>query len=102
MTRFALDAPSAIRILEDELVVRESDSLVAPGALRSVVMSLLFQEVRAGNLTAQEGRALLEALAGMKIRLLADRVSRANAWKFAEQLGWDDTPAAEYLAVCAL
>jgi hypothetical protein len=47
-------------------------------------------------------RALLDGITTMKIRLLGDRVSRATAWRVAEQLGWDDTVAAEYVAVAKL
>jgi hypothetical protein len=38
----------------------------------------------------------------MRIRLLGDRVSRAVAWKIAEQLDLDDTVTAEYVAVAQL
>lgn len=38
----------------------------------------------------------------MRIRLLADRVSRAKAWEIAEQLDWDDISMAEYVAVAKL
>lgn len=44
----------------------------------------------------------MESLARLKIRLLADRVSRATAWKIAKRLDWDDTTLAEYLAVASL
>lgn len=36
------------------------------------------------------------------MRLLGDRVSRAVAWKIAEQLNWDDTTDAEFVAVATL
>ena len=50
----------------------------------------------------RDGRDQLERLAELKIRLLGDRVSRSVAWKLAARLDWDDTPAAEYLAVASL
>lgn len=44
----------------------------------------------------------MERITTMKIRLLNDRVSRSVAWKIASDLDWDDTAAAEYLAVAKL
>jgi hypothetical protein len=63
---------------------------------------LLYRDVRNGVLDESGGRRQLDELAGLKIRLLGDRVSRATAWRLADELGWDDTPAAEYLAVAVL
>jgi predicted nucleic acid-binding protein len=45
---------------------------------------------------------MLDGITTMRIRLLGDRVSRATAWSIAERLGWDDTRAAEYVAVAKL
>lgn len=36
------------------------------------------------------------------MRLLGDRVLQQVAWKVAEQLGWDDTLTAEYVALTRL
>jgi len=66
------------------------------------VMSRLFRQVREGQLEDREARARLETLAGLKIRLLGDRVSRATAWTLATRLGWEEIGAAEYLAVATL
>ena len=77
-------------------------SYVGPSVLRSHALSMLYRDVRDGRLDEKTGRDQLDGLAGLKIRLLGDRVSRSRAWKFAEQLGWDDTTAAEYLAVAVL
>ena len=49
-----------------------------------------------------EARAVLDAVTTMRIRLLGDRVSRATAWRVAEQFDWDDTADAEYVAVAKL
>ena len=38
----------------------------------------------------------------LNIRLLGDRVLQNLAWNFAEQLGWEDTFTAEYLALTKL
>ncbi len=101
MARFAIDAPTALRIVRERVDVGEHQ-LVGAGALRSQVMQLLRAEVRAGDLPEAEGRAQLEALASLKVRLLADRVSRSVAWRHAARLGWDDVTRAEPLAVASL
>jgi predicted nucleic acid-binding protein len=101
MTRFAIDAPVALRLVRDGLAAGEHQ-LVGVGALRSQVMQLLWAEVRSGALPEADARALLEALAALKVRLLADRVSRSVAWRLAGQLDWDDVRDAEPLAVASL
>lgn len=102
MTRYAIDAAVALRLVREGSDAASRHSLVGPAVLRSEVLSLLYREVRSGVLDEKIGRDLLEGLAGLKIRLLADRVSRATAWKLASRLGWDDTTMAEYLAVASL
>ena len=102
MTRYAIDAPTALRLIEEDAVVGAGHSLVAPTVLRTHALSLLYRDVRAGALDERVALARLERLAELKIRLLGDRVSRATAWKLAARLGWPDTPPAEYLAVAML
>jgi len=102
MTRYAIDADTALAIIRDGIAVRGEHQLVAPSVLRSHVLSLLYREVHDGRLDERTGRDLLERLAELKIRLLGDRVSRSVAWKLAARLDWNDTPLAEYLAVASL
>ena len=102
MTRFGIDALTAIRIAREGLAVPESHKLVAPNRLPSDAMSLLYRAVREGNETAEEARRILDGIRTMGIRLLGDRVSRATAWRVAEKLGWDDTTRGEYVAVAQL
>lgn len=102
MTRFAIDALTALRLVREDIVVSEAHQLVAPNVLRSRVMSHLYREVRQGALAREAAREQLERLTSMRVRLLGDRVSRAVAWKIAEQLDWDDTTNAEFVAVAQL
>jgi predicted nucleic acid-binding protein len=102
MTRFGIDALTAIRIAGEGLAVPAQHKLVAPNRLPSDAMSLLYRAVREGNATAAEARLILDGITTMGIRLLGDRVSRATAWRVAEKLGWDDTTRAEYIAVALL
>ena len=102
MTRYAIDAAVALRLVRAGTGAEEHHQLVGPSVLRSHALSMLYRDVRDGRLDEKTGREELEGLAGLKIRLLGDRVSRSTAWKIAAQLGWDDTTTAEYLAVAVL
>ncbi|TYL52971.1 type II toxin-antitoxin system VapC family toxin [Agromyces mariniharenae] len=102
MTRFGIDVLTALRLIEEDLPVAEGHQLVAPNVLRSQVLSQLYRAVRRGELGHDSARMRLDRLSSMRVRLLGDRVSRAVAWKIAEQLGWDDTTTAEYVAVAQL
>jgi hypothetical protein len=101
MTRFAIDAPTLLRIVREGVDVGEHQ-LVGAGSLRSQAMQLLYAAARAGEIDAGEVRAALDGIAGLKVRLLGDRVSRATAWRIAERLDWDDILPAEHLAVATL
>ena len=102
MTRFAIDAATAVRLAREGLSASDAHQLVAPSLLRSQALSLLYRAVRAGELTGDEARTALDGITTMRIRLLGDRVSRATAYRLAEQLDWDDTVDAEYVAVAKL
>jgi predicted nucleic acid-binding protein len=102
MTRFAIDAATAIRLAREAIKVPAQHQLVAPTLLRSQALSQLYRAVRAGELGREDARAILDRITTMRIRLLGDRVSRAVAWRIAEQLDWPDTGAAEYVAVAQL
>jgi hypothetical protein len=102
MTRFAIDAPVALRLVRGTATLADGHLLVGAAALRSEAMAILYREVRAGALDEHEARELLEGVAGLKIRLLGDRGSRAAAWRLASERGWDDVRRAEPLAVARL
>lgn len=102
MTRFAIDAATAIRLAREGIEVAPEHQLVAPSLLRSQALSELYRAVRGGELGREEARAILDRITTMRIRLLGDRVSRAVAWRIAEQLDWPDTADAEYVAVAQL
>lgn len=102
MTRFAIDAPAAVRLVEEGFVVPDGHQLVAPNLLRSEAMGLLYRDVRAGVLDPARAERLLDGLTTMRVRLLGDRVSRAVAWRIAAEHGWDDVAPAEYVAVARL
>jgi predicted nucleic acid-binding protein len=102
VTRFAIDTLTALRLVREGIVVSEAHQLVAPNVLRSRVLSHLYREARHGTLSREAAHEQLDRLTSMRVRLLGDRVSRAVAWKIAEQLDWDDTANAEFVAVAQL
>lgn len=102
MTRFAIDAPTLLHLVREDVVINPGHRLVAPNVLRSDALGLLFDEVRRGELDEVGALAQLERLTELKVRLLGDRVSRRTAWKLAREHGWDDLRHAEYLAVARL
>jgi predicted nucleic acid-binding protein len=102
MTRFAIDDLTALRLVQEDAPIAEGHQLVAPNVLRSQVLSHLYRAVRRGELSRDEARAQLDRLSSLRVRLLGDRVSRAVAWDIADQLDWDDTRVAEFVAVARL
>ncbi|KRA23813.1 hypothetical protein ASD65_04790 [Microbacterium sp. Root61] len=102
MTRYAIDAAVALRLVREGVEVAERHQLVGPSVLRSHALSMIYRDVRAGHLEEKTGLKQLDGLAGLKIRLLGDRVSRSTAFTLATGLDWDDTAVAEYLAVAVL
>lgn len=102
MTRFGIDAHVAIRLARERLVVPPEHKLVAPGVLRSQALRLVYRSYRQNELSSAEAKSILDGVTTMDIRLLGDRVSRGRAWRLAEDNGWDDTIAAEYISVAQL
>ncbi|NGY63496.1 type II toxin-antitoxin system VapC family toxin [Lentzea sp. NEAU-D13] len=102
MTRYVIGPDVALRLAHDQVVIGSEHQVVAPTLLRSHTLSLLYQQVQRGELTKKEAERRLDYLRGLRIRLLGDRVLQAAAWKVADQLGWPDTFAAEYVALTQL
>lgn len=102
MTRYVVDAPALLQIASTGLRIHPDHRLVAPNSVRSESLSLLYDQVRRGELTEDEALRLHERLTEVKVRLLGDRVSRRTAWRIAREHGWDAIGNAEYLAVTLL
>ncbi len=102
MTRYVVDAPTVLHLLDDEVRIDPSVQLVAPSSIRSEAMQLLLRDVARGSRTDEEALATHEKLTALKMRLLGDRVSRGTAWRIARRLGWDQLRDAEYLAIAQL
>jgi predicted nucleic acid-binding protein len=102
MTRYVIGPDVALQLARDEAVVRGEHQILAPTLLRSQLLSLLYQAVSRGEMTKKDAGRQLDYVRGLRIRLLGDRVLQGTAWKVAEQLGWADTPDAEYVALTRL
>jgi predicted nucleic acid-binding protein len=102
MTRFGIDALTAIRLAREGITLPEEHSLVAPTLLRSHALAVQYTLAHKGDLDSKEARAVLDVITTMRIRLLGDRVSRATAWRIAEEHHWANIVDAEYLAVAQL
>jgi predicted nucleic acid-binding protein len=102
MTRFVIGPDVALHLALEKRAVSDDHQLVAPTLLRSQVLSLLYQSVRRGDVTQADASRRLDYVRGLRIRLLGDRVLQRTAWSLAEELGWDDTFDAEYVALARL
>ena len=102
MTRFVIDPPTLLHLVTDGRPVAAGHQLVAPQLLRSQALALLYDAVRRGELTDAEALARHDAMTGITVRLLGDRVSRRVAWQLAREHDLDSTADAEYLAITRL
>jgi predicted nucleic acid-binding protein len=102
LTRYVIGPDVAIRLAQDEAVIRGDHQILAPALLRSQLLSLLYQAVRRGEMTKKDAGLRLRYVRGLRIRLLGDRVLQDVAWRVADQLGWPDTLDAEYVALTKL
>jgi len=102
MTRYVIDAPTLLHLVDTGVRVDPGHQLVAPNSIRSEALELLLRDVRAGKRDEAAALETHERMTEMKMRLLGDRVSRRTAWRFARQHDWDSLREAEYLAVTRL
>ena len=102
MTRFVVDVSAVLHVVEHGIEVAGEHELLAPTLIRSQVLSTLHESVQRGDIPAKVGRDRLDGFGRLKIRLLGDAVLRRTAWQVADQLGWDSTYEAEYVALTRL
>jgi predicted nucleic acid-binding protein len=102
MTRFVVDAGVVIHLATAGIDVSPEHELLAPTLLRSEVLSALHEAAARGEITADVGLERHRRISRMPIRLLGDAVLRRRAWQIADQLGWDKTYQAEYVALTQL
>jgi predicted nucleic acid-binding protein len=102
MTRFVVDAGVAIQLASEAIRIAPGVELLAPTLLRSETLSALHEAVARGEIPADVGLDRHRLISQMPIRLLGDAVLRRRAWQVADQLGWDKTYVAEYVALTQL
>jgi predicted nucleic acid-binding protein len=102
MTRFVVDCETLLRIAAREVEVATEHQLVAPTLVRSQALAALYEAARAGGISAAEGIDRVTRINSLKVRFLGDKVLQRQAWKVADQLGWETTYDAEYVALTML
>jgi predicted nucleic acid-binding protein len=102
MTRFVVDRDTLLRIAAGEVEVAAGHQLVAPTLVRSQALSVLHEAALRGVITPSEGIELVTRINSMKVRFLGDKVLQRTAWKIADQLGWETTYDAEFVALTQL
>ena len=102
MTRFVVDCETLLRIAAGEVDVAAEHKLVAPTLVRSQALSALYAASRRGEISAAEGIERVTRINSLKVRFLGDKVLQRSAWKVADQLGWETTFDAEFVALTQL
>jgi predicted nucleic acid-binding protein len=102
LTRFVIDCETLVRIAAGEIEVAAEHKLVAPTLLRSQVLAALYGAARRGEFSAAQGLDQVTRINSLKIRFLGDKVLQRKAWKVADQLGWETTFDAEFVALTQL
>jgi predicted nucleic acid-binding protein len=102
VTRFVVDCATLLRIAAGEIDVAAEHQLVAPTLVRSQALAALYEAERRGEISRSEGLERVRRINSLRVRFLGDKVLQQQAWKVAEQLGWETTYVAEYVALTTL
>jgi predicted nucleic acid-binding protein len=102
VTRFVVDCETLLRVAAGEVEIAAGHQLVAPTLVRSQALSALYEAARRGDISAAEGIERVRRINSLKVRFLGDKVLQQQAWKVADQLGWETTYDAEYVALTTL
>ena len=104
VARFVIDCETLLGMAAGDIEVASSHRLFAPTLVRSQALAALFDAARKGEISAAEGLERVSRLnaASLNARFLGDRALQRQAWKVAEQLGWETTYDAEYVALTTL
>jgi len=102
VTRFVVDCDTLLRIAAGEIKVAAGHQLVAPTLVRSQALAALYEAARRGEITPAEGLERVTRINSLKVRFLGDKVLQRTAWRVADQLGWESTSDAEFVALTQL
>jgi predicted nucleic acid-binding protein len=100
--RFVVDCETLLRIAAGEIDVAAEHQLVAPTLVRSQALSALYEASRRGEISPAEGIERVTRINSLKVRFLGDKVLQRTAWRVADQLGWETTYDAEFVALTQL
>ena len=102
MTRFVVDCDTLLGIAAGEIEVAPGHQLLAPTLVRSQALAALYEAARRGEISAGDGLARVTRINSLKVRFLGDKVLQRTAWRIADQLGWETTCQAEFVALTQL
>jgi predicted nucleic acid-binding protein len=102
VTRFVVDCETLLRIAAGEIEVAPGHQLVAPTLVRSQALAALYAAARRSEISAAEGLERVTRINSLKVRFLGDKVLQRSAWKVADELGWETTFDAEFVALTQL
>ena len=102
MTRFVVDCEILLQIAAGEVEVAAGHQLVAPTLVRSQALAALYEASRRGEISTTEGMERVTRINSLKVRFLGDKVLQRQAWRVADELGWETTYDAEYVALTKL
>jgi len=102
VTRFVVDCETLLRIAAGEIEVAADHKLVAPTLVRSQALSALYEAARRAEISAAEGIERVARINSLKVRFLGDKVLQRQAWRVADELGWETTYDGEYVALTKL
>jgi len=102
VTRFVVDCETLLGIAAGEIEVAAGHQLVAPTLVRSQALAALYESARRGELSTAEGLERVTRINSLKVRFLGDKVLQRSAWRVADQLGWETTLDAEFVALTQL
>jgi predicted nucleic acid-binding protein len=100
--RFVVDCETLLRIASGEIEVAAGHQLVAPTLVRSQALSALYEAARRGEISSAEGLERVTRINSLKVRFLGDKVLQRTAWRVADELGWETTYDAEFVALTQL
>jgi len=102
MARFVVDCGVVLHLASEEIEVAPEHKLLAPTLVRSQALSALYEAARRGDISAAEGIERVTRINSLKVRCLGDKVLQRTAWRIADQLGWETTYDAEFVALTQL
>jgi len=102
VTRFVVDCDTLLRVAAGEVEVAPEHQLVAPTLVRSQALAALYAAARRGEITTAEGLERVTRINSLKVRFLGDKVLQRTAWRVADELGWETTSDAEFVALTRL